>query len=85
MDNFEYYFIIGSVWFVCSGGLCLMEQEKRKHEDGTYSPKTLLSYILGLLFLGPYFIGIWVGLDTIGLASLLPPFAMFAFLQLLLG
>jgi len=78
-------FIIGSVWFVCSGGLCLMEQEKRKYEDGNHSPKTLLSYILGLLFLGPYFIGVWVGLETMTLAVLLPPFAMSAFVQLLLG
>lgn len=40
---------------------------------------------LGLLFLTPYSIGVWVGLETKALAVLLPNSAMSAFVQLLWG
>jgi hypothetical protein len=79
------HYIIGSVWFVTTGGWALHDQDKRKKEDGSFAPMTGLSLIAGTLFLGPYAVGVWYGLDTMSLASVFPPFAMYAFTQLIFG
>ena len=62
-----------------------MDQEKRKHENGTYSPRTILSNVVAVLWLGPYFVGILVGWDSMYGLALVPPFAYYAFLQLVFG
>lgn len=85
MNYLVIHYFSGGVWFLVFGGLLLMEQEKRKHEDGTYSPKTLLSYILGLLFFGPLVIGMLVGWETMWIGVIFPPFAMTAFVAFLFG
>ncbi len=79
------YWIIGSVWFLVFGGWAVMEQEQRKHKDGTYSPRTILSNIVAFLWFGPLIIGIWVGFEAMGPVVLFPPFAMYEFLQFVFG
>ena len=79
------YYVVGSIWFLVTAGWAIIDQEKRKNEDGSYAPMTALSIISGVLFLGPYVIGVFHGFKTMAFISLFPPFAMHAFLQLMFG
>ena len=73
-----FYSILGMLYFLLSAWFAIAEKEKRKLDDGSYEPVGLIGIILAIGFFAPYAAGIWIGLDTMGLISFLPPFAMWA-------
>ena len=76
-------YFLGILWhiYVCDVEYAYMT----KNEDGSYAPMTGLSLLSGTLFLGPLAVGAIYGFNNMGPVSLFPPFAIYAFLELIFG